>query len=71
MVAKDLEVQKSTESNKEEDKEKIRSYVISIVKKDTPNISNYAANASALSETSNATYPTTSIPASKSILKRA
>ena len=49
--AKELEAQKSEESNKEEDKEedkeKIRSYVTSLMNKDTSGHSDSTANSSA------------------------
>ena len=71
MIAKELESQKSEESYKEEDKGKIRSYVMSLMKQDTQNPSDCEANASSSSETSNATRTTSSTPALKSIFGRA
>ena len=47
MVAKELEAQKNVESIKETDEEKIRSYAMSLIKKDKLNPSNGVASASA------------------------
>ena len=37
VIARELEAQKSTETNKEESKEKLRSYVMSLMRKDEQN----------------------------------
>ena len=52
MVAKESDSQKNEESNKEVDEEKIRTCMISLMKKDTPNPRKDTANNSASSATS-------------------
>ena len=71
MVAKEFEAQKNALTEKEADEEKIRSRVMSLVKKDLPSPSHEIANASASSEASDTTQETTSTPVLNRIFRKA
>ena len=62
MLPKELEVQESTKRIKERDEEKIRSHVMSLMRKGTPNPSNGTSSALVPPATSSATQVATSTP---------